>query len=91
MRAQGVPYSTIATRLGKGVSNCKMHFMRMQDKVAAKNWTAEMDRALEKAYQQKRMELWKLVANEMGCQTNWKVIEQRVFEIGKKGLNGASN
>jgi hypothetical protein len=91
MRAQGVPYTTIATRLGKGLSNCSMHFMRMQEKAAAENWNPEMDSALKKAYQQKRTELWKSVANEMGNQTSWKVIEQRVFEIGKKGLHGASN
>jgi hypothetical protein len=61
----------------------------VQEKATAENWTAERDNALKEAYQKKRAELWKVLANEMDSQTSWKVIEQRIFKIRRKGLNGA--
>jgi len=45
-------------------------------------WDAEMDKNLEKSYQNHRSQMWELIARDLG--TEWRAVEERVFNLGKK-------
>lgn len=86
MREEGVAWNIIAERVGKKKSTCQMHWARMQDSMAAQAWDEENDKAFKNAYQKKKGDMWNLLAHEMGFQGNWKILEAKAFEFGRKGL-----
>jgi hypothetical protein len=63
-----------------------MHWQRLQERLGFQGWSAEMDVALKDAYQKKKAGMWTSLATEMGFQGNWRVLEAKAFELGKKGL-----
>ena len=86
MRTERLSWHSISERLGKKSSTCRMHWVKLQQVVAKQEWSDEADEALKNAYKRKKGDMWSMLATEMGFQGNWRVMESRVFELGKKGL-----
>jgi len=86
MRAAKIPWPEIAKVLGKKPAACQMQHTRLQQKAAFLGWNPEMEISLKEAYEKKKGDMWRLVASEMGFSGNWKVLESKVLELGKKGM-----
>jgi len=86
LRAQNVPWAMISERVGKKKTTCHMRYVKLQEKAAEHEWTTENDTLLREAYKKSKSDIWNIVTTKMGVNCNWKVVENRVFELGKKGL-----
>ena len=86
MRSEGVNWNEISRHFGKKANACKMHYAALQEKATKEAWSADMEVALKECYEKRKAEFWKTIANDMGNKCNWKVLENKALELGKKGL-----
>ena len=86
MRSQGLSWNEISLHFGRKIVTCHAHFTKLHEKATKGAWSAETDLALKGCYEKRKAEFWKNIANDMGSNYNWKVLEDRAFELGKKGL-----
>ena len=80
MKKIGQPWEVVSQTLQIPVTTCRERY----HKLAAKSvkWNDEIDKKLEKAYQNHRSQLWEMAARDMGLE--WRAVEDRVFTLGRK-------
>ena len=86
MRQQNIPFSEIAKRLGKKPITCSVHLGRIRRRFAARAWDDDMERGFRAAYERKKREFYKSIADEIGFNGDWRVLEvkARSYESEKK-------
>jgi len=81
-----VSWDQISKALGKNQTTCRMHLKSLEEKATMAAWSEDMELAFKQSYQKKKGEIWKIVAMDMGYNCTWAVLENKAFELGKKGL-----
>jgi hypothetical protein len=87
MRGEGVSWDIIAETIGKPRTTCRERFAKLEKTHVEENWSQENDEAFKAAYQKKKGDMWAILANEMGFQGNWRILEGKAGKLlifGKK-------
>jgi len=58
----------------------------MQQKVAVGLWSPEIETTFKRVYEKNKAEFWKALSQQMGAKVDWRFLETKAFELGKKGL-----
>jgi hypothetical protein len=81
MRGEGASWDLVSEMIGKPRTTCRGRVAKLEKIVVEQNWSQENDEALKAAYQKKKRDMWAILANEMGFQGNWRVLEEKGAKI----------
>lgn len=82
MKSNGKTWKEIAEFLDIPRTTCRDRYDKLVQKATV--WDDEMDHQLQKAYQQSREAMWKLVGEKVGVP--WRAVEDRVWTLGRKKI-----
>lgn len=81
MRGESASWDLVSETIGKPRTTCHGRFAKLEKVVVEQNWSQENDEALKAAYQKKGGDMWTILANEMGFQGNWRVLEAKAAKL----------
>lgn len=84
LKSNGSTWKQISEALDIPVTTCRERYHKLVAKET--DWTEELDMKLERAYVICREEMWKRIARivDGAGGVNWRAVEDRVWELGKR-------